>query len=60
MVKFMRFSMTINLTMATTLNHMLKLTTKQWSRFMSNKDRWMGVFYQDEDSLKHEMWQNMT
>lgn len=46
--KFMRFSMTINLNMIQTMNHVIRLTHDQWSRFMRRKNHWMGNFYVDE------------
>jgi len=49
LLKFMKFSMTINLTTTQTINHIIRLSHDQWSLFMSNKDRWMGNFYQDDD-----------
>ena len=49
LMKFMKFSMTINLTTSQTVNHMLQLSKEQWSLFMGTKDKWMGNFYQDDD-----------
>ena len=39
---------------------MIHLTSNQWSRFMSNKDRWMGNFYKDEEVTLADQWIKMS
>ena len=39
---------------------MIHLTSNQWSRFMNNKDRWMGNFYKDEEVTLADQWIKMS
>lgn len=60
LMKFMKFSMTINLTTSQTVNHMLQLSKEQWNLFMGTKDKWMGNFYQDDDVAEALKWEKFN
>lgn len=46
--------------MAETVNNIMKLTTEQWSGYMSSMDHWMVNFYHDDELSQSDQWKRIT
>ena len=50
------YSAFINQNMAETVNNIMKLTSEQWSGYMSSMDHWMVNFYHDDEVAQSDQW----